>query len=323
MLVFYNGKKYNFTAREIIELVKNGRFSPDTEVEYKGTIHRLREFKEIKKYFKNVDESQVEPEHDDGGATVNETSKVAPRDEITPPPPTENDGARDVDVFLNVEKAKRKKIVVVVASCLGVVALLTGILALILTTGDKSSRRPNLTAKSDVANGTNDANKKSKPKISKKASLFELKDSDDFAEIVKTRDVKELSAAAHDFMLLGSITLDSCCDLTYDTWNDAIDKSLDFNLALRLLNFDEDFREKISESKKNQERVAAIMKALKDKPRKDQKLYELLLEQYQVFIKYTRLATDPSGSLLEYGRNCVQTRSEFSDNEQMLKLYLE
>lgn len=334
MLVFVNGQKYNLTAQEIINLVKKGRFSPDTEVEYKGSIHKLSEFKEIKKYFKNVASPKEESTPVEVVAPpITETSENASTNIDAPPSmPTDEDvpQAIDVDGFLDSEKAKRKKILIIVASCLCGIVLIVGTLAVILAIVDKGKQNPDSQARQfqESNSGASDQAFNPQDKGGKKA------------ERPTSKNVKELYKEAYTLMLEGGAKSESCSSLTYRVWHNAIHEERDsetdkytrtdfgsfwsdFNIALLKLRTDEEFAKRIAEIEKNQEEVAVIMKELQKHPKKDQTITDLLLKQYQLYLKITRLAVEPTGSLMDYGKNTNEAETEFIDNLRMLELYIE
>ena len=78
MLVYCNGQKYDLSGQEIIDLARKGRLSPDSEVEYKGELHKLREFREIQIYFEDIEKAPRIP--DSGASRESEEPRNAPVD---------------------------------------------------------------------------------------------------------------------------------------------------------------------------------------------------------------------------------------------------
>jgi hypothetical protein len=138
-------------------------------------------------------------------------------------------------------------------------------------------------------------------------------------------------------MVSGATKAEECSSLVRRVWYNSINREYDyetnkytfrggifcdFEIALSNLYDDELFRKEILEIEENQQIVARDMKALQKYAKKDPVTYELFLKQYQAYLKVTRLAVKPSGSLLEYGTNCSDASSEFLDNLAMLNLHI-
>ena len=354
MWVFVNGQRYNLTAQEIIDIDKKGHFSPNTEVEYKGSIHKLSEFKEIKKYFKNVASPREESKPVEVVAPpITETSEKASTNISTPSSmPTDADVSQaiDIDRFLDYEKAKRKKILITVASCLCGIVLIVGTLAFISAIVDKNKHNPDPPAGHSQASNSgasdqepnsgtleqapNSGTLEQAPNPRTLEQAFNSQDNE------PTNNIKELYKGAYTLMLEGGVESEACINLTYRVWRNTIHKERDmetdkytrteygsfwsdFNIALLKLRTDEGFAKRIALIEKNQEEVAGIMKELQKHPEKDQNITDLLLKQYQLYLKVTRLAVEPTGSLMDYGKNSNEAKTEFIDNLRMLELYIE
>ncbi len=305
MLVYHNGKKYDLTSQEIIDFVKKGQFSPDTKVEYKGKFHKLEDFKEIKVYFEESKVSTIESQNN--------------QDSVSPPnaPPVikkfqNNDAGggwslkKIVDKWHLFTKNSSEKITfghLILAFLSGVLLSLASFVVLVFWI------TPN-------GNG---------------------KDND------KKHSDKALYQSVYSLMVKGEAKADSCSYLIYRVWYDTVNRKSDsltnkytmhninafgqgdFNYTIRQLQEDEDFMKSILEIETIEERVADLMKEIRNNSEtsKDEEAYNLLLKQYQLFLKMTRLAKDPSGTLLEYGKSRTETDAEFDDNKRMLELYVE
>ncbi len=371
MIVFYNGRKYNLTEHEIIDLVRRGRLTAETEVEYKGKIRKLADFKSIQHLFEDANKPKEEiviPPVKSSSAKENESQVDSSTEEWEKALKQAVDTPLEVDVdgFLESEKTKKKHLYKIVAVWLTSVILGAGVLIGVWGSFRKTESKPHQQAKKSQAPSVVphepkiSADKPTEGDTSKESSKDNISpkgDSDikkvqskedseeDFSQDedseIGSKSAKELYKMAYSLMVEGEEESESCSELTYRVWYNSIHKESssltdkytklegtshfydDFNLALLNLRIDEDFNKRIEKIKKNQEQVAEVMKTLQKRSRKDQNIYDLLLKQYQIYVKVSRLAVDPTGSLLEYGNECNAVKADFSDNLHMLELYIE
>lgn len=308
MFVFYDGTKYNLTPLEIIDLVKKGYFSPDTEVEYKGKIHKLSEFKEIRLLFKKTEDSNKETFFDNNKDF--EESSIDRKGESLRQPVVDTPQGSEVEDSPRVEKAQRKGIFVYILSCVGIVLIGVGLIAL-LWGGNGESRHNN---------------------SQQKVSLQVIDSSEE-------QNVEMLYKKTYLIMVLGGGYSELLTGRIHSVWHDAIyeelnidtfeftrsedHKFVNFNVALEKLMSDDSFKDIAVKILENQAKAAEAMKTLNNISNKNQDIHDLFMKQYRVYLKYTRLAIEPSGSLAEYDKNCNEVSAEFSDNMSMLKLYIE
>ncbi len=301
MLVFFNGKKFEMDPQVVIGYIKEGRFTRDTEVEFKGKIHKLGEFKNLKVYFEEYENSisappilkdvppiredeEIEKTRDNEGVNDSTSFSSSPED----------DSSRkfDVEGFMNREKAKKRR----------VFAALSWFLALVLCCG--------------VGFG-----------------IFEL-----FAHFKKE---KELYNTAFTLMLDGETEAEACCTLINKVWYNTIHEKRDpetdkytmiseslfysdFNSAVHRLQRDESFKQRLEKIEENQTQVAEVMKTLqKHTMKRNQECFDSIMKQYTIYSKMIGLAENPSGTVLDYGKSFNDADKEFADNLQLLKLYMD
>lgn len=94
-------------------------------------------------------------------------------------------------------------------------------------------------------------------------------------------------------------------DHSEDAWDEEIRKyySDDFNDALSKLYSDPDVVKKVSEIKSNQDKVNELYKKLQDPPEGLANAYSAYEDMHDAYVKLTRLATSPTGSLQSYNND--------------------
>lgn len=97
----------------------------------------------------------------------------------------------------------------------------------------------------------------------------------------------------------------------------------DFNDALTNLFVDSSFKSTISSIESNQERVAGLMKDLKNPPEEYEEAYEAVKELYDAYKKLTNLATNPSGSLRTFSDNFNAADTETVNCYEALQMYID
>lgn len=97
----------------------------------------------------------------------------------------------------------------------------------------------------------------------------------------------------------------------------------DFNDALTNLFVDSSFKSTISSIEANQERVAGLMKDLKNPPEEYEEAYEAVKELYDAYKKLTNLATNPSGSLRTFSDNFNAADTETVNCYEALQMYID
>ena len=94
----------------------------------------------------------------------------------------------------------------------------------------------------------------------------------------------------------------------------------DFNTALRNLFRDKDFSSKIDGIKSNQDKVAIMMKEMKNPPVEWKDAFENLKDFYDSYVKLTNLVINPTGSLQTYSSDFNEADSEVSNAYSKMKL---
>lgn len=97
----------------------------------------------------------------------------------------------------------------------------------------------------------------------------------------------------------------------------------DFNDALSNLFADENFINSISEIESNQSEVTALMKKLKNPPKKYEEAYAALKTYYDNYIKMTKLVINPTGSLQTFSEDFNTYDSDTANSFEKMKLYLD
>lgn len=97
----------------------------------------------------------------------------------------------------------------------------------------------------------------------------------------------------------------------------------DFNDALSLLFFDDDFIVQLDTIEANQEEVAKLMKDLKNPPEEYEDAYDALKKYYEAYTNLTNLAINPSGSLTTFSENFNTADTEVLNCYNTMQLYIE
>lgn len=97
----------------------------------------------------------------------------------------------------------------------------------------------------------------------------------------------------------------------------------DFNDALRALFRDSTFQSKISKIRDNQEEVNGLMKELRDPPEKYEEAYDQIKAYYDVYLEFTDMVIDPTGSLTSFSSAFNDADSRAVKAYRMMKLYMD
>lgn len=97
----------------------------------------------------------------------------------------------------------------------------------------------------------------------------------------------------------------------------------DFNDALANLFADTTFTEIIEEIKENQKIVSGYMKDLKNPPEGFEDAYSAVKDCYDIYLSFTNMVINPSGSLQTFSSNFNDADTSFVNKYNALKLYLE
>lgn len=140
-------------------------------------------------------------------------------------------------------------------------------------------------------------------------------------------------------MLNGAADAESTGNLVQSVWSNAIYKRQDdetdkytmkngkfvddFNDALDALCSDEEFQKEQSEIRDNQSEVETLMKKLKNPPKECQDLYALVQDYYEKYLKLTRLAISPTGSLNSFSEDFHKYDDDTVNAYDKIKIYLD
>lgn len=132
---------------------------------------------------------------------------------------------------------------------------------------------------------------------------------------------------ARTTMLYGAADAESVCNLTKSVWYNTIHEKKDsetdkytmtrskfnddFNTSLSALYSDQNIKYKIDTIKDNQEEVSAIMMTLNNPPEDLSAAYDTVQEMYDIYLKFTKLAISPTGSLNTYSSNFSEYDTNF------------
>ena len=142
-----------------------------------------------------------------------------------------------------------------------------------------------------------------------------------------------------NIMLAGCADAESAAGLIHDVWKNAIyeeeDSSTDdytkpdgyfvsdFNDALANLEADISFSKKVDGIRKNQITVEKAMKELKNPPEKYKEAYDTIKDFYESYLEFTRLATNPSGSLQSYTSDYNDLDSDVMSKYKKMEMFFE
>lgn len=140
-------------------------------------------------------------------------------------------------------------------------------------------------------------------------------------------------------MLDGSADAEGAGNLIKQVWYDSIHEEFDldtckytmengkfyddFNDALRALFRDSNFQTQISKLRNNQEEVNSLMKELRDPPEQYEEAYDQIKSYYDVYLEFTDMVIDPSGSLTSFSAAFNDADSRAIKAYRMMKLYLD
>lgn len=132
---------------------------------------------------------------------------------------------------------------------------------------------------------------------------------------------------ARTTMLYGAAEAESVCNLTKSVWYNTIHEKKDsetdkytmtrskfnddFNTSLSSLYSDQNIKYKIDTIKDNQDKVSDIMMLLNNPPEDLSSAYDTVQEMYDIYLKFTKLAISPSGSLNTYSTNFSEYDTNF------------
>ena len=140
-------------------------------------------------------------------------------------------------------------------------------------------------------------------------------------------------------MLNGAADAEGVGNLIKSVWSNAIYKRQDddtdkftmrngrfvdnFNDALDALYSDDDFQKSLSEIRDNQSEVEILMKKLKKPPKEYEDLYALVQDYYEKYLKLTRLAISPTGSLNSFSEDFHKYDDDTVNAYDKIKIYLD
>ena len=150
---------------------------------------------------------------------------------------------------------------------------------------------------------------------------------------------KKLSSTVST-MWSGAYQAESAASLIHDVWYNTIyEKSSyttdkytkdvsgsfydDFNTALLMLTWSEDFTSRTDIIESNQKEVEASMKELQNPPEDQKVAYSALLSLYDSYIELVNLALSPSGNLTSYTQNFNNADSAFSKYYKAIQIYVD
>lgn len=149
------------------------------------------------------------------------------------------------------------------------------------------------------------------------------------------KEYNENMKLAASVMLSGAADAEKAGGLVHDVWYNAIwDKfdsdtykytlgAYDFNDALNKLFSDSDFKAQIEQIKSNQRLVLTTMKELNNPPSKYENAYMDLKELYNVYLEFTSLVVDPTGSLTSYTEDFNRLDTDFAKRFEAIQLHFE
>lgn len=157
----------------------------------------------------------------------------------------------------------------------------------------------------------------------------------------KIKDYEGTLSAAASTMLLGSTTAEKAGGLIHDVWYNTIYKesdietdkytkttgtfrtfNSDFNVSLQSLFADSEFKKQIDSIEGNQLLVKDFMKELQNPPKQYEDAYEKIRDFYDVYLEFTNLVINPSGSLQSYTNKFNELDSDTVNAYQAMDLYI-
>lgn len=136
-------------------------------------------------------------------------------------------------------------------------------------------------------------------------------------------------------MLTGASTAEEAGTLIHDVWYDTIfdehnadtskytSGNSDFNDSLSELFSDEEFQDKISSIKSNQDTVKDLMQKLTNPPAEYEEAYDTLKNYYDAYLELTNLAISPTGSLQSYTDDFNEADSNVLKYYSAMDVYIE
>lgn len=97
----------------------------------------------------------------------------------------------------------------------------------------------------------------------------------------------------------------------------------DFNDAIMMLQFDDDYQEAIEGIQDNQAEVEKLMKSLKNPPEEYKEAYESAKVYYDAYLELTNLAISPSGNLNSYTSSFNEADTKVANAYKKIQMYLD
>ena len=136
-------------------------------------------------------------------------------------------------------------------------------------------------------------------------------------------------------MLTGASTAEEAGTLIHDVWYDTIfdehnadtskytSGNSDFNDSLSELFSDEEFQDKITSIKSNQDTVKDLMQELTNPPAEYEEAYDTLKNYYDAYLELTNLAISQTGSLQSYTDDFNEADSNVLKYYNAMDVYIE
>lgn len=144
---------------------------------------------------------------------------------------------------------------------------------------------------------------------------------------------------AASLMMDGGVEAERTCGLVHDVWGNAIfnkkdsatDKFTrpdgkfvkDFNDALANLYADDDYQQSTAFLRDNRNEVTALMRKLKNPPKKYEEAYEKISEIYDNYLKMLNMATNPTGTYSSYTDDFSAVDKELADQLTRIAIYMD
>lgn len=149
------------------------------------------------------------------------------------------------------------------------------------------------------------------------------------------RDLSSISLK----MLTGSVEAETCGNKIKKVWSNSIWKDSDeetdkytkkngvfnddFNDSLSALFSDPDFIKITDSVEQNQNEINKLMKKMKNPPEEWKDAYSDLKDYYDLYLTFTNMCTDPTGSLTSYSNNFADYDSKVSNAYKKVQSYLD
>ena len=155
------------------------------------------------------------------------------------------------------------------------------------------------------------------------------------AKVQEANDYVSNLKLASFTMLTGASTAEEAGTLIHDVWYDTIfDKhnadtskytsgNSDFNDSLSELFSDEEFQDKITSIKSNQDTVKDLMQELTNPPAEYEEAYDTLKNYYDAYLELTNLAISPTGSSQSYTDDFNEADSNVLKYYNAMDVYIE